>query len=156
MRLIDAGRPASPTAVVPISTTWSDFPSQWTGLLNEVYAAAATGAFVQNGQNIMVYLDDQPHVEVGIQVARAFPPVGRVVASALPGGTAAMTIHQGPYDRLNQAHIAVRRWCAASGLRTTGVRWEIYGDWAENPAHLETEVWYQVERNPAGEPSVSR
>ena len=144
VRLVDASRDPSPTAVVPITTNWSDFPAQWTGLLNEVYAAAAAGAFAQNGHNIMVFLDDRPRVEVGIQVARAFTPVGRVVPSRLPAGTAAMAVHQGPYDRLNDAHVAVRRWCAGRGLRTTGVRWEIYGDWAEDPAQLETEVWYQV------------
>ena len=157
MRLVDANRPPSPTAVVPIITTWRDFPSQWTGLLNEVYAAAATGAFVQDGQNIMVYLDDQPRVEVGIQVARAFVPVDRVVPSALPAGAAVMTVHRGPYDLLGDAHTAVRNWCATRGLRTTGVRWEIYGDWAEDPADLATEVWYQVESVPTdASPTLSR
>lgn len=134
----------SPTAVVPIATNWVDFPSQWTDLLNEVYAAAAAGAINLDGQNVMVFLDDTPHVEVGVQVAGTFAPIGRVVPSALPVGPAAKTVHRGSYDRLDDAHAAVRSWCATHGLRPTGVRWEIYGDWTEDSARLETEVWYEV------------
>lgn len=134
----------SPTAVVRATTSWREFPSLWKTLLDEVYTAAAAGAIQQQGHNVMVYLDNVPHVEVGIQVVGSFDPVGRVVPSALPAGPAAMTVHRGPYNRLDDAHSAVRQWCAAEGLHLTGIRWEVYGDWAEDPAQLETEVWYQV------------
>ena len=142
MRLVDAG--PSPTAVVPAATSWSEYPSLWRVLLDEVYAAVAGGTIEQGGQNVMLYLDDTPRVEVGIQVTGSFPPVGRVVPSALPVGPAVMTVHQGPYARLDDAHLAVRNWCATHQHRPTGVRWEIYGDWTEDPTRLETEVWYQV------------
>ena len=142
VRLVDAG--PSPTAVVPAATSWSEYPSLWRVLLDEVYAAVAGGTIEQDGQNVMLYLDDTPRVEVGIQVTGSFPPVGRVVPSALPVGPAAMTVHLGPYARLDDAHLAVRNWCAMHQHRPTGVRWEIYGDWTEDPARLETEVWYQV------------
>ena len=56
-----------------------------------------------------------------------------------------MTVHRGPYGRLDDAHRAIRNWCTTMGLRPTKVRWEIYGDWTQDEAQLETEVWYQVE-----------
>jgi hypothetical protein len=36
----------------------------------------------------------------------------------------------------------VVRWCAEQGRPLAGPRWEIYGDWREDPAELETEVYY--------------
>ena len=40
-----------------------------------------------------------------------------------------------------------RDWCAAHGHVLTGVRWEIYGHWAEeqDPALYETEVYWLLE-----------
>jgi hypothetical protein len=31
---------------------------------------------------------------------------------------------------------------AASGRALAGPRWEVYGDWRDDPAELETEVYY--------------
>jgi hypothetical protein len=47
---------------------------------------------------------------------------------------------------LGGAHTAVRSWCAARRLRIAGPRWEVYGDWREDPAELETEVYYLLLR----------
>ena len=90
----------------------------------------------------MLYKDDVPNVEVGVQVTRSFMPSGHVVPSRLPGGRVARTVHRGAYDRLSEPHRAVREWCTARGLVLAGPRWEIYGDWREDPAELETEVCY--------------
>ena len=83
---------ACPTAVVAQATTWQEFPRIWVRLLDQVYAFLRDGGAAQDGQNIMLYRDDVPNVEVGVQVAR--------------------------------------------------LRWEIYGDWREDPAELETQVSY--------------
>jgi hypothetical protein len=42
------------------------------------------------------------------------------------------------------AHEAVLRWCAAEGRDLTGERWEVYGDWHEDPSLLETEIFYRL------------
>jgi effector-binding domain-containing protein len=55
-----------------------------------------------------------------------------------------MTVHRGSYQELGAAHEAVISWCAKQGLDRTGVRWEIYGHWHEDPASVETEVYYQL------------
>jgi effector-binding domain-containing protein len=132
----------SPTAVVAQETTWEDFPGLWRSLLDEVYAFLRGGGATQSGHNVMLYRDDVPNVEVGVQVAGTFAPSGRVVPSALPAGRVASAIHRGSYDELDGAHRAIREWCAARGHKLTGTRWEIYGDWRENPEELETEVNY--------------
>jgi effector-binding domain-containing protein len=142
VRVVSA--PEQRTAVVAAVVTWPEFRMTWRGMLDEVYAAVHSGAVVQDGQNVMVFLDDRPSVEVGVEVGAPFPAVGRVVCSALPTGRAAMTVHRGPYDGLEAAHGAVRRWCRAEGHTITGVRWEVYGDWHESPDQLETAVYYSL------------
>ena len=119
-------------------------PRVWARLLDEVYAFVRGGGAAQDGQNIMLYRDDVPNVEVGVQVAGPFTPAGRVIPSSLPAGQVATTVHRGAYDGLGAAHHAVLAWCAARGHRLQGTRWEIYGDWREDPAELETQVSYLV------------
>src|SRR5450755_1803064 len=135
---------ACPTAVVAQATSWEEFPRIWARLLDEVYAFLRDGGAAQDGQNVMLYRDDVPHVEVGVQVAGPFTPAGRVISSSLPAGQVATTVHRGAYEGLEAAHRAVRVWCAAGGHRIQGTRWEIYGDWREDPAELETQVSYLI------------
>ena len=132
---------ACPTAVVAQATTWAEFPRLWRQLLDEVYAGLRDSG-LSLGCNIMLYRDDVPNVEVGVQVTGLVPQAGRVISSALPAGRVATTRHRGPYDGLGAAHQAVLAWCAAHGHRPSGARWEIYGDWHENPGELVTEVSY--------------
>jgi effector-binding domain-containing protein len=133
---------ARPTAVVARSTTWKEFPSLWGTLLDEVYTFLKTGRAQQTGHNVMLYKDDVPHVEVGVEVDGPFDPTGLVVPSNLPAGAAATLVHRGPYDRLDDAHTAILGWCEANGHALTRTRWEIYGDWHHDPAELETEVYW--------------
>ena len=46
--------------------------------------------------------------------------------------------------RANPAHQAVLHWCAAQRREITGERWEVYGDWHEDPAQLQTMVFYRL------------
>lgn len=135
-----------PTAVIAAVTTWQDFPSQWKPMLDQVYACLSRHGSARQGCNIMLYWDATPRVEVGVEVGVELiaPCVldSPVIRSALPAGQAAMTVHRGPYGELGRAHQAVAQWCAARGLDLAGPRWEIYGDWREDPADLETEVYY--------------
>ena len=133
---------ARPTAVVARATTWDEFPSLWGQLLDQVYAFLKTSDVQQTGHNVMLYKDGVPNVEVGVEVSGPFASSGPVVASTLPAGKAAMTVHRGEYSRLDDAHSAIHRWAAANGRQLAGPRWEIYGDWHEDPARLETEVYW--------------
>jgi effector-binding domain-containing protein len=133
-----------PTAVVAEATTWSEFPALWRDLLDQVYSFLKERDVRQEGHNIMLFKDDVPNVEVGVEVAGRFSPAGRVAPSVLPSGPTAMTVHRGPYGGLDSAHRAVRDWCQANGHGLTGTRLEIYGDWKDDPEELETEVFYQL------------
>jgi effector-binding domain-containing protein len=130
------------TAVVARATTWAEFPKLWMQLLDQVYAFLKTSEVQQTGHNVMLYKDGVPNVEVGVEVSGAFASDGPVISSTLPAGETAMTVHRGGYDRLGEAHDAIHAWCAANGHELAGPRWEIYGDWHEDPAQLETEVYW--------------
>jgi effector-binding domain-containing protein len=131
-----------PTAVVAAATTWPDFPAQWKPMLDQVYACLRRNGSPKQGSNVMLYKDDIPHVEVGVELIAPCVLDGPVVRSVLSAGETAMTVHRGPYQDLGTAHGAVRQWCAAAGQKLAGPFWEIYRDWREDPADLETEVYY--------------
>ena len=122
---------ARPTAVVAETTTWAAFPELWPRLLDEVWDAVRSSSGVSPGRNVMLYLDDRPSVEVGVEVAEPFAGSGRVVASALPAGRVAVTTHRDGYATLAAAHAAVIEECARLGLRRLGPRWEVYGHQTE-------------------------
>ncbi len=134
-----AGRP---TAVVAATTTWQDFPAQWKPMLDHVYACLHRHGSSGQGRNVMLYKNDIPQVEVGVELIAPCVLDGPVIRSALPAGEVAMTVHRGPYRDLRTAHDTVIQWCAAEQRNMAGPRWEIYGDWREDPADLETEVYY--------------
>lgn len=133
---------ARPTAVVPATTTWRDFPTLWRELLDEVWACLRAGGINHGCRNIMLYWDDLPRIEVGVELLVPCPLSGRVVVSALPAGQVAMTVHRGSYSGLAAAHRAVLDRCAAQGKQTTSTRWEIYGPHNDDPARVWTEVYY--------------
>ncbi len=133
---------ARPTAVVAATTTWQEFPTLWRQLLDEVRACLRAGGIQRGCRNVMLYLDDLPHVEVGVELTQPCPLTGRVVSSALPAGEVAMTVHWGSYAELGVAHRAVLDWCAAHGRRPAGPRWEVYGPHHDDPAEVWTEVYY--------------
>jgi len=131
-----------PTAVVAAATTWPDFPALWKGMLDEVWACLRAAGINRGCRNVMLYKDDVPNVEIGVELLMPCPLDGRVVASALPAGRVAMTVHRGGYGDLGLAHQAVVRWCAARGEELAGPRWEVYGPHRDDPAELATTVYY--------------
>jgi effector-binding domain-containing protein len=139
---------ATPTAVIRETTTWERFPTLWGELLDEVWGYVR-GAGVQAGRNVMVYLDDVPTVEVGVEMeGPVAAPSGRVVASTLPEGRAATTVARGAPSRagLVAAHAAIVEWCDANGHARTGVRWEVYDHWRDDPESFETAVHWLLAR----------
>jgi effector-binding domain-containing protein len=135
---------ATPTAVIRETMTWERFPTLWGELLDEVWSYVRA-AEVQAGRNVMVYLDDTPNVEVGVELDGALAaPSGRVAASTLPAGRAATTVAFGAPSRegIAAAHAAVVGWCDANGHARTGVRWEVYDHWRDDPDSFETAVYW--------------
>jgi effector-binding domain-containing protein len=131
-----------PTAVVAARTNWQDFPALWGQLLGEVWECLRAAGIHRGCRNIMLYRDDVPNVEVGVLLDQPCPLTGRVVASSLPGGRAAMSVHRGDFGGVGAAHDAVLGWCAAHGHRPDGTRWEVYGPHDDDPAKQWTEVYW--------------
>ena len=122
--------------------------------LDQVYAAGRSGAVKLDGQNIFIYRTvtaDELTVDFCVGVTAPFDPVGAVLPLATPSGVAAMTTHHGTYGRLGEANAAIHAWCEANKRKRAGPSWEVYGHWRENPAELETEVYYLLQPRHAGE-----
>jgi hypothetical protein len=71
-------------------------------------------------QNVMLYRDQRPAVEIGVLAPGPFTPAGRVIASQLPGGKVATAVHRGDYARLEDTHGAVHAHMKAEGLEPAG------------------------------------
>lgn len=98
------------------------------------------------GRLVALYLDDVINVEVGVELENPFAGHGEVVGSAIPAGPVVTSTHFGPYNRLHEAHKAIREWCVNCGYQLAGPNWEVYDHWKEewnaNPAHIRTDVFY--------------
>jgi effector-binding domain-containing protein len=137
----------TPTAVVVAVTTWAEFPTQWRPMLDKVWGflrGSASEGLYQQGHNIMLYKDDVPHVEVGVQVSGSFDSAGHVVASTLPGGLVAAATHTGPIAKIGDTHQAICEWSTANGYRLAGPHWEIYGDPDPSGGDVDVQVFWSL------------
>lgn len=141
----------TPTAVVMAATTWAEFPGLWRPMLDQVWGflrGSAPDGLWTDGHNVMLYNDDVPNVEVGVQVTGSFESCGPVVPSALPGGLVAAATHSGSVARIHETHDAVRDWATSHGYRPAGPRWEIYGDPDPSTGNFAVEVIWLVAEPP--------
>ena len=100
---------------------------------------------VRTGHNVVVYRDGGGptlDMEVGVEVPDGFTPAGEILLLATPSGEAATATHLGEYSEMRPAYVAIERWCAESRRQKTGVRWEVYGDWSDDPAQRRTDVYF--------------
>jgi effector-binding domain-containing protein len=100
-----------------------------------------------DGHNIFLYHHPiEPGAPIlcdfGVEVTRTFETAGEVYATETQGGEAAVAVHCGPYNRMNEAHDAIRKWMAANRRESAGHSWEIYGDPMPDPASTETTIVY--------------
>jgi len=86
-------------------------------------------------------------IEGGVAVAEGSKGEGDVVASELPGGKTAFTVHTGTYDNLPKTYEALRAWLKAHGQKEKGVAWEIYisDPGSTKQDDLKTEIYMPVE-----------
>jgi hypothetical protein len=72
---------------------------------------------------------------------------GDIVHDTLPGGSVATTVHEGPYESLVEAHVAVQQWIESRGLRSIAPGWERYVAGPTNcsdPWQWQTEVFWPL------------
>jgi effector-binding domain-containing protein len=133
---------AQTIAAVRERVTPADIASRFGPALDQVWQFVR-GAGLRTGHNVFVYDDAHPGlIEFGVQVDTRFADEDVVVCTETPAGTVATTVHMGPYDQLGPAHAAVRAWCRHEGRAMTGIFWEVYSDWDDDPARLRTDVFY--------------
>jgi effector-binding domain-containing protein len=124
-------------------------------LLDDVWAFIREAGDLDPGHNVVVYRGDPSAgpapIEVGVQVSRRFepPPSSAVRCSELPAGRAAHVKHIGPYDAMAPAYAAIAVWARDGGHEFARGSWEVYGDWTDDPAQLETDI-YVLLAEPAG------
>jgi effector-binding domain-containing protein len=85
-------------------------------------------------------------VEMGFPVTKATEGSGRVKAGKLPGGKAAVTLHVGPYEKIEEAYNRLTTFVKDQGLETESFCYEFYlNDPAETaPEELKTEIYFPL------------
>ncbi|MEO8394513.1 MAG: GyrI-like domain-containing protein [Chloroflexota bacterium] len=120
-------------------------------LLNEnaIYPFLKAAEIKEHSHNVFVFWDDEEKaadqgltIEVAVQVFAPFTGNGRVICSSTPQGKAATLLHVGAYEELGRTHAAIIQWCRANEHPITGLRWEIYGRWNDDPNQRFTDVFY--------------
>lgn len=120
--------------------------SSWGPALDKVWAfLKSRPGLWTGGHNVFLYHHPtQPGAPIqcdfGVEVTGNFEPAGEVYSTETPAGEAAIVIHRGQYDRLNEAYRAIEEWMLANNRASAGKSWEIYGDPAPDPADTETTV----------------
>jgi hypothetical protein len=122
--------------------------SAWGPALDMVWAFIRSQPGLRtDGHNIFLYHHPtRPGAPIlcdfGVEVTRSFETAGQVYATQTPAGETAVAVHRGPYNRMNEAHDAIKKWMAANQREHAGDSWEIYGDPTPDPAGTETTVLY--------------
>lgn len=132
------------------ATTHAEISSTLAKILPEVFGYAMQSGAQLAGPPLSIYHEwNPPHIVLEGAVPLAQPALGnnRVHAGMLPGGPAAVTVHMGPYDKLELAYNALQAWMKENGKQPAGAPWEVY--WTDpgqvpNPAEWKTEVFWPI------------
>ena len=63
----------------------------------------------------------RPYCATSVSRSRAhFKTAGEAYATETPAGEAAVAVYRGPYNRMNEAHDAIREWMAANRRESAG------------------------------------
>ncbi|MGA2535420.1 MAG: GyrI-like domain-containing protein [Terracidiphilus sp.] len=134
-------------AAVRAAVLVGDIARAWKPALDQVWAFLKARGDLKPGLNFFLYhhgdsANEPIHIDFGVQVQSRFETHGNVRCIETPSGEVASTVHFGPYNRLGEAHSAIRAWCSAHNRKIGQASWEIYGHWNNDPAQLETTIKY--------------
>lgn len=140
--------PARKLAAVRRRVHIGEIASAWRPALDKVWDFLRRNPGLRtDGHNIFLYHHpDKPQspmdIDFGVEVTRAFSPSGELALVETPAGKVVTALHIGAYDQLARTHDAIHAWAARNRMSFAGKSWEIYGDWTDDTAKLETRVEY--------------
>jgi len=132
---------AQTTAVIRSSMPAAQLAAWLAGAYQELSRYLAEQGIRVGGPPFARYAphDGVVDVEAGFPVAVPVPGRGRITASRLPGGRAAVTVHDGRYQDLAIAYQAVTGWLKERGLEAAGPHWDVY--YTNLTAQPDTATW---------------
>lgn len=134
-------------AAIRAQTTRQQLGSDIVRLLDLVWPVLREQG-VSTDHNVVVYYPGEAGrftIEAGVEALTDFTDRGQVRHASTPAGEVAVATHYGEYSDLASAYAALESWCKDTGRRPAGVNWEVYGDWAEDPAKRRTDVFFLLE-----------
>ncbi len=135
-------------AAVRRQVRFGQVATSWRPALDLVWAFLRQNPGLRtDGHNIFLYHyppkgESIMTVDFGVQVTRSFPQSGEVLSTETPQGRVASAVHVGPYERMRETHETIHSWARENHVNLADKCWEIYGDWTEDPAKLETQIEY--------------
>ncbi|MET0234194.1 MAG: AraC family transcriptional regulator [Kibdelosporangium sp.] len=140
--------PAVHALVMRRSISRDEIAAALSECLPTVFAYAQTHGLAMTGPPFARYPEVSMGslvLEAGVTIAEPAPgePGDGIEAITIPAGAVAVTIHKGPYERLQETHQAVEAWMRDEGLLSAGPPRETYltdpGDHPD-PETWETEI----------------
>jgi effector-binding domain-containing protein len=122
---------AAPTAVIHLQIPREKMPEVFGPAIEEIMATLAAQGIVPTGPVFAHHLSMEPSVwdfEIGLPVATAIMPSGRVQPSERPPARVARTVYYGPYEGLPEAWGQFHAWVEEGGYAFAADVWESYID----------------------------
>jgi effector-binding domain-containing protein len=140
------------TASVRGRAAWTELGPFISASLIEIFRAAGDQGIRFAGPAYGIYhsaegTEVEVDLEVGMPVAEAIEPCGRVLATEIPGGLVASTVHAGRYEEVGPAYRALGEWVQEHGHETAGPPREIYivgPEQVRDPGALRTEIVWPI------------
>ncbi|MBS0211363.1 MAG: GyrI-like domain-containing protein [Planctomycetes bacterium] len=134
------------TAVIRLCVPASEIRQVMMPGLQELMAAVAAQGVAKTGPWFTHHFKVPDHefdFELGVPVASAVKPTGRVTMSTLPATRVARTIYRGPYEELPNGWREFSAWVDQQGHRQGAGCWEYYAVGPESgldPSQWQTEL----------------
>jgi effector-binding domain-containing protein len=141
-----------PSASIRGRAAWAELGPFISGALMEIFGVAGGQGVRFAGPAYGIYHSahsDEAEVdlEIGMPVADSVEPAGRVIATVIPGGLVATTVHCGRYEEVGPAYRALGEWVQEHGHEMAGPPREVYlvgPEQVQDQGGLRTEIVWPI------------
>lgn len=134
-------------AVAQLELPQAQIAARIRGLFDVAYTWLEAAPVRQVGHNYAIYEKGQTSellLRAGFPVSEPFASTDEVTCYELPGGRVAHAVHTGPYGEMRRTYQLLEAWCRREALPLSGQSWEVYGDWNNDPARLQTGIFFRL------------